>query len=103
MQVRTTSSDPVSYTHLDGKAINAAGKNVLVIGGGDTGNDCQGTALRQGCTDLMALEMMPQPPRRATPRSNENPGSVMSPSQHTLWPRRSALSMRFIIVSMGTL
>ena len=34
---------------------------MLVIGGGDTGNDCQGTALRQGCTDLMALEMMPQP------------------------------------------
>ena len=49
----------------DGRAINAAGKNVLVIGGGDTGNDCQGTALRQGCTDLMALEMMPQPPQRA--------------------------------------
>ena len=50
----------------DGKAINAAGKNVLVIGGGDTGNDCQGTALRQGCTDLMALEMMPQPPVQRT-------------------------------------
>ena len=48
------------------KAINAAGKNVLVIGGGDTGNDCQGTALRQGCTDLMALEMMPQPPAERT-------------------------------------
>ena len=32
----------------DGKAIDAKGKNVLVIGGGDTGNDCQGTALRQG-------------------------------------------------------
>ena len=31
----------------DGKAIDAKGKNVLVIGGGDTGNDCQGTALRQ--------------------------------------------------------
>jgi glutamate synthase (NADPH/NADH) small chain len=46
----------------DGHAINAAGKNVLVIGGGDTGNDCQGTALRQGCTDLVALEMMPEPP-----------------------------------------
>ena len=40
--------------------------NVLVIGGGDTGNDCQGTALRQGCTDLMALEMMPQPPVERT-------------------------------------
>ena len=47
----------------DGKAVSAAGKRVLVIGGGDTGNDCQGTALRQGCTDLVALEMMPQPPR----------------------------------------
>ena len=50
----------------DGKAIDAKGKNVLVIGGGDTGNDCQGTALRQGCTDLMALEMMPQPPVERT-------------------------------------
>ena len=50
----------------DGKAVNAADKKVLVIGGGDTGNDCQGTALRQGCTDLMALEMMPQPPVERT-------------------------------------
>ena len=50
----------------DGKAVSAAGKRVLVIGGGDTGNDCQGTALRQGCTDLMALEMMPQPPVERT-------------------------------------
>ena len=54
----------------DGRAINAAGKNVLVIGGGATGNDCQGTALRQGCTDLMALEMMPQPPKE---RAANNP------------------------------
>ena len=54
----------------DGRAINAAGKNVLVIGGGDTGNDCQGTALRQGCTDLVALEMMPQPPKE---RAASNP------------------------------
>ena len=51
----------------DGRAISAAGKNVLVIGGGDTGNDCQGTALRQGCTDLLALEMMPEPPAQRTP------------------------------------
>ena len=50
----------------DGKAISAQGKNVLVIGGGDTGNDCQGTALRQGCTDLVALEMMPEPPAERT-------------------------------------
>ena len=43
-------------------ALTAEGKNVLVIGGGDTGNDCQGTALRQGCAGLLALEMMPEPP-----------------------------------------
>ena len=54
----------------DGKAIDAKGKNVLVIGGGDTGNDCQGTALRQGCADLVALEMMPQPPKE---RAASNP------------------------------
>ncbi len=54
----------------DGRAISAEGKNVLVIGGGDTGNDCQGTALRQGCTDLLALEMMPQPPAQ---RAASNP------------------------------
>ena len=48
----------------------AKGKQVLVIGGGDTGNDCQGTALRQGCTDLVALEMMPQPPKE---RAASNP------------------------------
>ena len=54
----------------DGRAINAAGRNVLVIGGGDTGNDCQGTALRQGCTNLVALEMMPQPPKE---RAANNP------------------------------
>lgn len=41
--------------------ISAKGKRVLVIGGGDTGNDCVGTAIRQGCTDILQLEMMPMP------------------------------------------
>ena len=36
-------------------------KKVLVIGGGDTGNDCVGTAIRQGCTGIMQLEVMPCP------------------------------------------
>ena len=54
----------------DGKAISAKDKNVLVIGGGDTGNDCQGTAIRQGCSDLMALEMMPRQPET---RAASNP------------------------------
>ena len=43
----------------DGRAVSAAGKRVLVIGGGDTGNDCVGTAIRQGCASVTQLEMMP--------------------------------------------
>ncbi len=46
----------------DQKAIDAKGKKVLVIGGGDTGNDCVGSAIRQGCTQVIQLEMMPQLP-----------------------------------------
>lgn len=46
----------------DGRAISAKDKKVLVIGGGDTGNDCVGTAIRQGCAQVIQLEMMPCPP-----------------------------------------
>lgn len=46
----------------DGKAVDAKDKKVLVIGGGDTGNDCVGTAIRQGCAAVVQLEMMPCPP-----------------------------------------
>lgn len=42
--------------------IDAKGKNVLVIGGGDTGNDCVGTAMRQGAKSVTQLEMMPKLP-----------------------------------------
>ena len=38
------------------------GKDVLVIGGGDTGSDCIGTAHRQGCKSVMQIEIMPKPP-----------------------------------------
>ena len=51
----------------DGKAISAKGKKVLVIGGGDTGNDCVGTAIRQSCTGVTQLEMMPCPPEHRMP------------------------------------
>lgn len=43
--------------------ISAAGKHVVVVGGGDTGNDCIGTVIRQGCKSVTALEMMPKPPK----------------------------------------
>ena len=42
--------------------VTCAGKNVLVIGGGDTGSDCIGTAHRQGCKSVTQIEIMPKPP-----------------------------------------
>jgi glutamate synthase (NADPH/NADH) small chain len=42
--------------------ISAEGKDVIVIGGGDTGTDCVGTSMRHGCRSLIQLEIMPQPP-----------------------------------------
>lgn len=49
---------------------NAKGKNVLVIGGGDTGNDCVATAIRHGCKSVIQLEMMPELPET---RQENNP------------------------------
>lgn len=50
--------------------IDAKGKNVLVIGGGDTGNDCVGSSIRQGAKGVVQLEMMPKPPES---RAENNP------------------------------
>jgi glutamate synthase (NADPH/NADH) small chain len=50
--------------------ISAAGKNVIVIGGGDTGTDCVGTAIRQGATTVTQLEILPRPPET---RAEDNP------------------------------
>ena len=46
----------------DGGLISARGKDVIIIGGGDTGNDCVGTCIRHGCRSVTQLEMMPAPP-----------------------------------------
>ena len=46
----------------------AGGKDVVVIGGGDTGSDCDGTSNRQGCKSLTQFELLPQPPTSATTR-----------------------------------
>jgi len=50
--------------------ISAAGKNVIVIGGGDTGTDCVGTAIRQGAKSVTQLEILPRPPET---RADDNP------------------------------
>ena len=56
--------------HADGKYLSAKGKDVIVIGGGDTGTDCVGTSLRHGCKSLMQLEIVPMPPYQ---RATDNP------------------------------
>ena len=53
----------------DGKFISAKGKKVMVIGGGDTGNDCVGTSIRHGCESIIQLEMMPKPPVTRLPNN----------------------------------
>lgn len=54
----------------DGNYINTKDKNVVIIGGGDTGNDCVGTAMRHGCKSVVQIEMMPQAPEK---RAENNP------------------------------
>src|SRR5438552_12851928 len=56
--------------HADGKYISAKDKDVIVIGGGDTGTDCVGTTLRHGCKSILQLEIVPMPPLA---RAADNP------------------------------
>jgi len=56
--------------HKDGKYISAKDKDVIVIGGGDTGTDCVGTSMRHGCRSLLQLEILPKPPLE---RAADNP------------------------------
>ncbi|XP_027103579.1 glutamate synthase 1 [NADH], chloroplastic isoform X1 [Coffea arabica] len=53
----------------DGNFISAKGKKVVVIGGGDTGTDCIGTSIRHGCSGLINLELLPQPPQSRAPNN----------------------------------
>ena len=62
--------------HEDGNYISAKDKNVIVIGGGDTGTDCIGTSLRHGCKSLVNFELLPKP---SIDRAPNNPWP--------LWPR----------------
>ena len=48
--------------HADGKYISAKGREVVVIGGGDTGTDCVGTSMRHGCKSLVQFEILARPP-----------------------------------------
>ncbi len=57
------SNKRVSGEKIESELIDAAGKNVVVIGGGDTGADCVGTAIRQKAKCVVQIEIMPEPPK----------------------------------------
>jgi len=68
--LKATTKSLLDSNLTDGKAISAKDKNVVIIGGGDTGNDCVGTAVRHGCKSVTQLEMMPKLPDE---RAESNP------------------------------
>ena len=53
--------------------ITAAGRDVVIIGGGDTGADCLGTAIRQGAASVTQLEILAQPPELTVPTTSPGP------------------------------
>jgi len=63
-------SNRVQEGDIEATEICATGKNVVIIGGGDTGADCLGTAIRQGAASITQLEIMPRPPDE---RASNNP------------------------------
>jgi glutamate synthase (NADPH/NADH) small chain len=67
MEYLTASTKALLNGGPDSSPIHARGKDVVVIGGGDTGTDCVGTALRQGCRTLSQIEILPRPPLERAP------------------------------------
>lgn len=68
--LKSTTKSLLNSALADDSYISAEGKNVVVIGGGDTGNDCVGTCVRHGCASVVQLEMMPKLPDE---RAENNP------------------------------
>ena len=76
----------------DRQFIDAKGKNVIVIGGGDTGTDCVGTSLRHGCKSLVQFEILRAPARRA--RGRQPVAAVAAHLQDGLRPGRGGRAVR---------
>jgi glutamate synthase (NADPH/NADH) small chain len=70
MDFLTANTKSVLDGHHNGSFIDATGKDVVVIGGGDTGTDCVGTSMRHGCKSLVQVEILPRPP---LDRAADNP------------------------------
>ncbi|HXM47976.1 MAG TPA: glutamate synthase subunit beta [Pyrinomonadaceae bacterium] len=65
--LHTNTKSLLDSNHEDGRYLSAKGKDVIVIGGGDTGTDCVGTALRHGCRSLAQFEILPPSPEERAP------------------------------------
>ncbi len=70
MEFLTHNTKSLLDQHRNGNFISAEGKDVMVIGGGDTGTDCVGTSMRHGCKSLVQVEILPRPPMD---RAKDNP------------------------------
>ena len=70
MEFLTANTKSLLDGHRNGDFVSAEGKDVMVIGGGDTGTDCVGTAMRHRCKSLIQLEILPKPPLQ---RAANNP------------------------------
>jgi glutamate synthase (NADPH/NADH) small chain len=70
MDFLTANTKSILDGHKNGSFIDATGKDVVVIGGGDTGTDCVGTSMRHGCKSLVQVEILPKPPLE---RAKDNP------------------------------
>jgi glutamate synthase (NADPH/NADH) small chain len=70
MEFLSANTKAILDRHKNGNFISAEGKDVVVIGGGDTGTDCVGTSMRQGCNSLVQIEILPKPP---ADRAKDNP------------------------------
>jgi glutamate synthase (NADPH/NADH) small chain len=68
--LRLNTKSLLDSNHSDENYISAHGKDVIVIGGGDTGTDCVGTSMRHGCRSLIQFEILPKPPDE---RAADNP------------------------------
>ncbi|MFQ5846666.1 MAG: glutamate synthase subunit beta [Candidatus Methylomirabilales bacterium] len=65
--LRANTKSLLDSNHRDGKYISAKDKDVIVIGGGDTGTDCVATVMRHGCKSLTQFEILPKPPPERAP------------------------------------
>ncbi|MDZ4345259.1 MAG: FAD-dependent oxidoreductase, partial [Candidatus Binatia bacterium] len=65
--LRANTKSLLDSNHADGNYISAKNKHVIVVGGGDTGTDCVGTAMRHGCRSLTQIEILPRPPDTRQP------------------------------------